>query len=507
MKSLLFISFFLFGAAVIVKAQEITYSEVEKADYRNLNFEILGNFSGDFLIYKNLNKRQELTIYDNNMTIKKSIDLDFISDKTFNIDFITYPDYFIMIWQYEKGNVTYCKGAKMSGTGQLIGNVTDMDTTKTGFFANKVYYDLAVSENKKQILVYKSQSRNDEYDLTTKLYDENLRMQDSTRNNIPYNDRREAFGDLQVSNEGTFVFSKVKQNARPEYINTLDVNFRRRKADGIITVNVPLDDQLIQDPNIKIDNISGRYLINSFSYKRNDGNINGLFTALIGNDSLHFLQKAINIFDDSLRSKLSGRPDLRTAYNDFYLRSIVLKKDGGFIASSEEYYKQRRFNSGFDDRYNSGIGNYRYYSSPTDYYLYNRGYYGYYRPFNDSYARDVIYNYNDIVIFSLSKDLKLQWNNVINKTTSDAENDNFLSFANMNAGAEIHFLFLQNDNNRQIISDHALQPDGSIIRYATLKGREAGYFFMPKLGRQTGLHQMIIPCIVRNNVAFAKIDF
>ena len=117
------------------------------------------------------------------------------------------------------------------------------------------------------------------------------------------------------------------------------------------------------------------------------------------------------------------------------------------------------------------------------------------------------YNYNDIITYSFTKDLQLQWSNVINKTTSDVETDNFLSFANMNAGAEIHFLFLQKDNNKQILSNHALQPNGSIIRYATLKSREAGYNFMPRLARQTGARQMIIPCIVRNNIAFAKIDF
>ena len=77
----------------------------------------------------------------------------------------------------------------------------------------------------------------------------------------------------------------------------------------------------------------------------------------------------------------------------------------------------------------------------------------------------------------------------------------------MNVGGEIHFLFLQKDNNRQILSNYAVQPDGSIKRYATLKGREAGYNFMPRLARQTGARQMLVPCIVRNNIAFAKIDF
>ncbi len=508
MKTLLvFLTFLACSIFVKTTAQSITYSEIEKADSRNLNFEILGKFADNFLVYKNLNRSHKLTVYDYSMVIKETIKLDFISEKTTNIDFVTYPDYFLMVWQYQKGNVTYCKAAKMNGAGQLQENVLDLDTTKTSVFSNTTYYNLIWSEDKKKILLYKTQSRNDNFNLVTKVYDQNLLLQDSTRRTLYYNNNRESFGDLQIDNEGNFIFSKLKENARQEYINTLDINIKKFKVDSLISVNIPLEKQLIQEPVIKIDNINGRYVINSFSYKKNGGNVDGIFTAIISKNPFAFTKKVINIFDDSLRTKLSGRPDWRSAYDDYFLKNIILKKDGGFIVVSEEYTKQRRFGGAYDDRFNSGLYGSRYYGSASDYYYYNRGYNSYYRPFGENNARDIVYNYNDIITYSFTKDLKLQWNNVINKTTSDVETDNFLSFANMNAGAEVHFLFLQKDNNRQILSNHALQPNGSIIRYATLKSREAGYSFMPRLARQTGARQMIVPCIVRNNIAFAKIDF
>lgn len=499
----LFLLASVFSGVHYTSAQTITYSEVEKADNRNLNFEILGNYSGNFLVFKSQNRRRELTIYDNLMSIKQNIKLDFISDKAFNIDFVTSPENFLMVWQYEKGNTTYCKGAKMNGVGQLVGNVIDMDFTKTSFLSPKTFYNLAWSENKKKILMYKTHQRNDMLELGIKVYDENFTLLDSSAKSIDFNERRESFSELQIDNEGTVVFTKSSENARPEYIHGLDLFVKKLKNDTINVIEIPLEKkQLIDEPFIKIDNANRRFIVNSFSYKRNAGNVDGIFTAIIEHEPYELTKKVINIFDDSLRNKLSGRPDWRTAFDNFNLRNIIMKKDGGFIAVSEEYYRQRRFSNTYDDRYSPGNS-----SFTSDYYLYNRGSYGYYRPFNDGYGRDIVYNYNDIISFSFSKDIRLQWNSVINKTTSDTENDNFLSFANMNEGGEIHFLFLQKDNNRQIISDHALQPNGSLIRYATLKGKEAGYYFMPRLGRQTGLHQMIIPCLVRSNIAFAKIDF
>ena len=103
MKFPLFFAVILFcGTQKTATAQEITYSAPIKADDRNMNFEILGNFSGNLLIYKNIYKTHEIAVYDNNMTLQQNVKLDFISDRTSNIDFITYPDHFIMIWQYEK---------------------------------------------------------------------------------------------------------------------------------------------------------------------------------------------------------------------------------------------------------------------------------------------------------------------------------------------------------------------------------------------------------------------
>lgn len=492
-------------------SQNITYSEVERADSRNMNFEILGNFSGNFLVYKNLNKRQSLTIYDNNMAIKENIKLDFISDRTNNIDFITYPDRFLMVWQFEKGNNIYSKAAVLSGAGKLIGSVMDLDSTRQNFFASKVFYSFTWSEDKSKLLLYKTYTRNNEYTQVTKVYNDKFLLLDSSKRILTYNDNREDFGNLLIDNEGTILFEKIKQNAREEYINTLEINFKKLNNSQLITVDIPLDKQLIQSPLLKVDNLNKNYLINTFSYQKNRGNVDGLLSAIISRDSFKITKQTINIFGDSLRTKLSGKSDPRSVYNNLNIRNVILKKDGGFIILTEEYTRQRRFGSGFNDRFNggfnNGFGNNGFYNSYSDYYLYNRGYFGYYRPFNDGNGRDIIYSYNDVINFSFTKDLQLQWNNVINKTTSDIENDNFLSFTNMNAGGEIHFLFLQKDNNRQILSNYAIQPDGSIVRYPTLKGREAGYNFMARLSRQTGPRQVLMPCIVRNNIAFAKIDF
>jgi hypothetical protein len=484
-------------------AQQITYADLSKEDNKRINFEIIGNFKGNYLIYKNTNRKHRITVYDKDMHISNNIKLDFISDKTFNVDFINYPDYFYVIYQYQKGKIVYCKAAKLDGNGQLMGDIITLDTTKINFFnENKIYY-LTNSEDKQKILLYKLQTHNNDISLTTKLFTASLQVLDSTRHSFPYNERRETYDDLQVANDGTFLFAKEISNRRNDYSKQLFINYCRPNTDSLISKEIILDDYYVEDVKINIDNLNSQYLINSFTYKKNYGDIVGLFSVFIDKNELAITKKTVTIFGDSVREMLSGKGNGRSAFNDFVLRKIILKRDGGFIINAEEYYTQNRGNR---------LNNRDYYYSPyyysPNYYSFQRSYYyGYYRdPFANN-ANDILYNYGDVLIFGFNKDLQPEWTNIINKKQSDLGSDNFLSYSTINMGAELHYLFLQKDNNREVMSDHALQPDGQILRSPTIKSGEAGYDFMPKLAKQVGARQIIVPCILRGTIGFAKIDF
>lgn len=111
------------------------------------------------------------------------------------------------------------------------------------------------------------------------------------------------------------------------------------------------------------------------------------------------------------------------------------------------------------------------------------------------------------MILSIDRQGNLEWSRVIQKDQFDDDNENFLSFSTMNSGGQIHFLFNDDKNRNQIIADHSVSPSGNITRNPTLKSRERGYQFMPSLSKQVGASQLIIPCLYRNYICFAKVDF
>jgi hypothetical protein len=147
------------------------------------------------------------------------------------------------------------------------------------------------------------------------------------------------------------------------------------------------------------------------------------------------------------------------------------------------------------------------YGYTNDYYYYDP--YSYrYRPWgNSSYYQQTRFHRENIVVLNIDSTLNLVTQSIINKKQMDVENDNYLSFSNFTGRNELHFLFLERDRRRDVISDHALQTDGQVKRYPTISSNETNYEFMPRLGKQISSRQIIVPYSYLNKIGFAKIEW
>jgi hypothetical protein len=489
----------------VANAQQITISEYSKKDGKDIYFEILGKFDSTYLVYKNLRQKHVLTKYDKDMHIAGNIQLDFIPDRAFNLDFITYPDYFYVFYQYQKNNIVYCKAAKLSGTGEKLNEPMQLDTTKISVLADNKIYTTIYSEDRKRILIYKRHYKNDNLTIATRLFNNDLVLLDSTRQVMKFDERKEYYSDIAIDNSGNFFFAKETRKGYRDNNSQLDLIVHKPGIDSFRNYGISLNGKFIGEVVIKVDNLNRHCIANSFYYGERRGSIEGLFTALLDVSGVKPLKAMYNVFSDSLRNKMNTTDKYRFAFDNLAVRNTFVKRSGGFILTAEDFYTETMFNNNWNRQYY-----YNYIPSySSDYYYSNPYYYGY-RPWN-SYGREreqsVRHYYDDIVVLSLDSSLKLEWNNIIHKKQYDVDDDNYLSFSNMNLGGEIHFFFIDKDKNKQIISDHSVFPNGEIKRYPTLKSNETGYGFMPRLAKQVGARQMIVPYIYLGYIAFAKIDF
>lgn len=491
----------LFNSALF--SQRITYSQPEREDTRSLNFEVIGKVSGNYLVYKNIRTNNDVSVYDNEMKLKERIRLDFIPDRTFNVDFIAYPDFSYVIYQFQKRSIVYCMAAKIDGNGKKIGEPVELDTTSLSIFADNKIYNTIFSEDKKQIVIYKIQKKNENFNFTTLLFNTSLQLQRKSRWVVPYEERRDVYNDFFVDNDGNFVFAKSEKASARDLLSKVFIITKPPMSDTFSSTSVNLNNLYLDEVKLKVDNINKRLVLNSFYYSQKRGNIEGLFIGIWDRlmDSL-IVQNTIK-FNDTLRRQAKVNGTTRIAFNDFFIKNIILKKDGGFLLTGEDYYTQSRSTPwnryDFLNNYSS-LSSYNYYMySPAGYWYRPRGWYG-----NNSQTR---YYYDNIVVMDISKTGNLQWANILHKSQFDDETDNFLSYQIMNTGDELHFLFNELERRNQLIADQSITWDGRLKRNPTLKSLDKGYEFMPKFAKQVSSKQIIVPCTMRNYICFAKIDY
>lgn len=503
-----FVFFILLLAAVPLASlgQKVTFSDFEQEDNRDINFEIIGKMNGSILVYKNVRKwMHKINVFGDDMKIKETVRLDFMPDKTFNVDFVVYPEYFWMIYQYQKKNILHCMAVKMDANAQKLADPIEIDTTQIPFLADNKIYTTIHSEDRQRIMVFKMPKKNDKYTLVTMLFNSDMKLQrEKSRQELDFDDRQDNYSNFSIDNEGTLVFTKDSRSGMRDNSNSASLFIKDPQRDTFATHSIGLDKHYIDEVKLKVDNLNKRYIINSFYYKKSRGSIEGMFTYIWSKQADSAAAQSFTVFSDSLRDVAKTNGQLRFAMDDYFIRQVFAKKDGGFLLTAEDYSYQRTGPNNSWNRWDY-LNNYYYSPYGSSYYYYNP-YTGYYRPYSSFGNQSTRYFYDNILILSYDKNGSLQWSRVINKEQFEDDNDNFLSFSTFNSGGEIHFLFNEDKNRNQIIANHSITGNGTVTRNATLKSQERGYQFMPKLSKQVGASQLIIPCEYRGYICFARID-
>ncbi|MBS1653570.1 MAG: hypothetical protein JSU05_01905 [Bacteroidetes bacterium] len=485
-------------------SQKIIYSEPDKDDSRRTDFDIIGKIDGNFLIYKNIRDKSYLSVYNNDMEMTSKLDLDYVpTERLLNVDFFAYPDFAYMVYQYQHKNVVYCMAVKLNGSGEKVGEVMELDTSHISSINSNKIYNVSFSEDKSRIMIFKINTKNRRtYVLTTLLYNNKLEQLKRSVLYIPMEDHDEYLDEFHLDNDGDLVFSKFTRNSND---NIKDAAFiiKHSLSDSLQIFPLQLDKIYLDEIHIKVDNYNKRYLLTSFYYKERRGNVDGYYFYIWDKISATPVLENLLVFNDDLKKEARGDANTKMAFNDYFIRDIIVKRDGGFIVASESYYTTSRYNNWNRWNYLYGspfISSYDYYSP-----FYNN-FWDRYRYYNNGNS-SVRYHADNIAILSFSKEGKQEWANVISKEQFDDESDNLISYQTMNTGGQLHFLFNQQEKRVLLLNDFAISPDGDITRNPTLKNLDRGYDFMTKFGKQVSAKQIIIPCLYRNYLCFAKVEY
>jgi hypothetical protein len=485
-------------------SQKIVYSEPDRNDNRRMDFDVIGKIAGNFLVYKEVSNRSYITVYDNDMKEQGKVEHEYLPDeRMINVDFFPYSDFAYMIYQYQKRNVVYCNAVKIDGQGNKASEIISLDTSHIGFAGNNKIYSTITSEDKNKLIVFKINSRNrSSYLVTTLLYNGQLALEKRSSFRIAMDDTRDDYlNEFNVDNDGDMVFTKFARGAN-DAITKAQLFWKPALSDELTEVKIPMEKIYLDEIHTKVDNVNNRYFLTSFYYKQKRGNIEGFYFYTWDKQSKSASLTSAVPLGEELRSEAKGDASVKTAFNDYFIRNIIVKRDGGFIIGSESYYTTSRYN-------NWNRWNYLYGSpySSLDYYSYSPMYSSWWwrNQYNSNQA--VRHHADNITILSFDNTGKLEWSNVIHKQQFDDGAGAQVSYQIVNTGGQIHFVFNEEERRAMLLNDYILLPDGQINRNPTLKNLDRGYEFLSKLGKQVSSRQMIIPCLYRNYICFAKVDF
>jgi hypothetical protein len=484
--------------------QRIQYSEPTSDDNRRIDFEIIGKVSGNFLVYKEVSGKHYISVYNNEMKELKRVKQDYFQDHNIiNIDFFPYSDHSYAIYQYQKKSVIYCEAVKLDGEANKLSDIITIDTTHISFSTNNRIYTSISSENRNRIMVFKVNSRNrSNFIVTTLLLDQNMEQLKRSRFGMPMKEGDDKLDEFHIDNEGDLVFTKFRRD-NSEAITQTHMIWKPADSDSLVFIEVPQKNFFLDEPVIKIDNFNNRFFLTSFYYQKKRGNIDGFYFYVWDKNTRETTLQNSVLLDENIRNEAKGDASTKSAFNDYFVRNVVIKKNGGFVINAEAFYTTSRSNSWNRYNYMNGM-----YSNSWDYYSYSPVY-------NNSWWRANRFNSylnvrshaDNITILSFDQEGNLEWNSVIRKSQFDDETDDRISYMMANTGSQIHYLFNVEEKRSLLLNDYTLNAGGSVTQNPTLKNLDRGFEFMPKYGKQVSANQLIIPCYYRNYLCFAKVDF
>lgn len=486
-------------------AQRIVYSEVDEDDSRRMRFEVIGKVGGNFLVYKNVKNKDYISVYNADMRqVSRELQAYIPDDRLINIDFFPYNDFVYLIYQYQRKKVVYCEAVKVAGNGKPMGQPFELDTTHISFGASNKIYTAVSSEDKSKLMLFKINSKNKQrYVTTTLLFDNALALLKRSVFTTDMDEYKDYLDEFNLDNDGDLVFTKATRNNNETVQNTLLMH-KPAMADTPTTVTAHPEKLFLDELHVKVDNAAKRYFLTSFYYGKKRGDIEGFYFYVWDKATkAPVLQNSVALSEELRQEAKGANANVKSAFNDYFIRNVITRRDGGFIINTESYYTITRGNQW--NRFNYLYGSP--YTSLDYYNLYSPYYNSWYWRDRFNNRSNVRYSADNITILSFDKTGKPEWNNVIHKEQYDDEGEDRISYQTVNTGGKIHYLFNIDEKRALLLNDFTLSPDGRLAHNPTLKNLDRGYEFMPKYGKQVSSYQMIVPCYYRNNVCFAKVEF
>ncbi|HTN46898.1 MAG TPA: hypothetical protein VL098_11170 [Flavipsychrobacter sp.] len=467
-----------------MQAQEVVYSDYDKFDIRTGDFSVIGKSGDRTYVYRGSADGFYLDAYDDNMVKKATVLLDFFPQKIYETRFINYPDRILVLYQAIESNRVVQYAALLDTRGRLIKNPLKLADAKTGIFGpNKSYFSSAVSDDKTKILVYGVENKGRTMQFTGVWLDSECAVEGRAHSSFTADNDLEN-GEGILDDHGDFYLPAYTPAGSKSYADQLWLLVLPKAGTRFQAKEFPVGEKYVANSFVKLDNVNNKIYIAGFYSDKKSGNYDGVLYGTYGIRDSAFTGSKLIAFDEKIRNA-TGERNKKRAFDNYQTKQIIVKKDGGFVLISEDVTIMYRQN-------NPGWGGY-----------YSSYYFG---PMMTQTIKE--YYYNDVFALSYDGNGVNEWNAFIRKSQYSQEDGGiFSSYALINTGGVLGFLFNDFNANRSKIQFATLDAAGKVDMRSLAAGNSNDPDWLPRSAKQIGLREMVVPCLRRKQICFAKITF
>ncbi len=470
-----------------LKAQTVHYSEAEAFDFRTADYAVVGRIMDQYYAYRGSAEGHFLDLFDAQMEKQATVLLDFISGRVSRIRFYIKDQQIMVLYQLSEGRQQVAYAARLDPSGRMQGRPQRLATAD----GRRETFYTAISENHEHLVVYHLEQGQDfRINLHWVSWDDQPAQRQVRI--WPEAGREIQIGGGMVSNRGAFylpVYTNIGNAGFADQLWLMEVE-RAAAATGAqrlteeALIPIPLEENLAAGTYMKMDNIQDRIWVGGFYAARKNGNLEGVMSTVVEKRGTGMAAAPLRFvpFDGSLRLA-TGDHRSRKALNQFQVRDLVVKNDGGFVLIAEDYYITTRHG------YSSGFG-----------------YYSWYYPSMSSSVRE--YRYGDILVASYDGSGQLDWYQFVRKDQFTQEDGGlFSSFLMVNTGGAIGFMFNDFMGSRSRVRLASVDGSGEVQTQILGEAARNAPDWIPRQGEQISAREVMVPCLIRRKICFAKLTF
>ena len=502
-------------------AQSYTVANIEKTDKEDMQYEVLGKVANHYWVYKNVGGVATIVQYNDQMQIVKQNDLTFVKTTNLNgIEFVTYPDKVFVFFQFQNNTTVYAAVATMNSEGNLVGKPTVIDTANSirpGSRA-KVFNLLQSDDRQKMVLFSVNKTNTNSIKVRTVVLNTNFETTNQAEISVNSESKKSNLSDFALDNNGNlFCLRNTTQVNQAPAVSLLYLAASGNEVIESPVVNYSL---LLDDIRLKIDNMAGQVILNSFYATSKKGNIEGLYSYVWDINAKKEVLANSNRFTDATRAVVSSKRNLKNAFDLFYLDKISTQADGSFvtIAEAAESYSNRNAFSRWDYYYGGAFYSpfmFNYWNRPFGFYPWARFGWGmspfmfnrWMNPYASFGYPSVTYVANSVALISFDKKGNIQWVKTIEKKQSDVNVDQFIGYGTIDNEEGMTFVYHQKQKGIHQLIMNTLTKGGQLVKGNAIVLNEKNYEWMPKMLKQVGDQEAMLPYQFKNKIGFAKIKF